>query len=89
VVSDRRSGLRLEDGRLHWFSGPRAWELPFDQIDHLRLDTRLDFSVRASAVTPDRHRIRLPQDALPHHKVLEAAAQAHGLRVERHHFTLL
>lgn len=89
IASNRPSGLRLGDGKLSWYSGKRRWEIPFDQIDHLRFDTRLDMSVRVSAVTPDRQRIRLAYDALPHHRALEAAAIAQGLRVERHHFSLI
>ena len=59
------------------------------EIDHMRFDTRLDFSVRVSAVLADRRKVRLPYEALPQHKRLEAACHAHGLRVERHHFSLL
>lgn len=89
IASNRPSGLSLGNGKLSWYSGKRRWEIPFDQIDHLRFDTRLDMSVRVSAVTRDKRRIRLAYDALPHHRALEAAAIAQGLRVERHHFSLL
>jgi hypothetical protein len=87
--SDRASGLRLDDQSLSWFSGAARAELPLGEIDHMRFDTRLDFSVRVSAVLPGGRRIRLPYDALPPHRSLEAALQARGVRVDRHHFSLL
>ncbi len=87
--SDRTSGLALEDGKLKWWSGRRSGEMDLNEIDHMRFDTRLDFSVRVSAVTPDKQRVRLPYDALPPHKLFEAACQAQGLKTERHHFSLL
>ncbi|MCE8008891.1 hypothetical protein [Aestuariivita sp.] len=87
--SDRRSGLRLTEERLEWWSGRGKGEMPVSEIDHMRFDTRLDFSVRVSAVTAHKRRIRLPYEALPPHKIFEAACQARGLKTQRHHFTLL
>lgn len=82
------SGLRLEQDRLTWKSGRRAGELGFDEIDHMRLDTRLDFSVRVSAVLLDGKRIRLPYECLPPHREFEVELVRRNLRVKRHHFTL-
>ena len=89
IYTDRKSGLRLTDTRLEWWSGRGSAHMELAEIDHMRFDTRLDFSVRVSAVTPDRKRIRLPYDALPPHKEFEAACQEKGLKTERHHFSLL
>ncbi|MFY9211183.1 MAG: hypothetical protein WAO69_08660 [Aestuariivita sp.] len=89
LYTDRNSGVRLADGQLEWWSGRGKARMDLSEIDHMRFDTRLDFSVRVSAVTPSKKRIRLPYDALPEHKIFEAACQAHGLKTERHHFSLL
>lgn len=89
LYSNRQSGVRLDDWQLSWWSGRGTAQMPLSDIDHMRFDTRLDFSVRVSAVLPDKRRIRLPYDALPPHKIFEAACQARGLRTERHHFSLL
>ncbi|WP_050928043.1 hypothetical protein [Aestuariivita boseongensis] len=89
IYTNRRAGLRLGDDRLEWWSGRGQAHMDLAEIDHMRFDTRLDFSVRVSAVTPDKTRIRLPYDALPPHKILEAECQNRGLRTERHHFSLL
>ncbi len=87
--TDRKSGLRLSDERLEWWSGRGSAHMGLDEIDHMRFDTRLDFSVRVSAVTRFKERIRLPYDALPPHKELEAECHARGIKTERHHFSLL
>lgn len=89
IYTDRKSGVRLTDTSLEWWSGRGSATVNLSEIDHMRFDTRLDFSIRVSAVLPDRKRIRLPYDALPPHKVFEHACREHGLRTERHHFSLL
>ena len=89
LFSDRQSGLRLTEETLEWWSGRGAGSMPLVDIDHMRFDTRLDFTVRVSAVTPDRKKIRLPYDALPPHKEFEAMCRENGLKTERHHFNLL
>ena len=89
LYADPESGLRLDDRTLSWCSGRRHAELALDEIDHMRLDTRWDFSVRATAVLTSGKKIRLPYESLPPHRVLETELQARGVRVERHHFSLL
>lgn len=87
LYSNRSAGLSLDDARLSWYTGRRSAEIALAEIDHMRFDTRLDFSVRVSAVLHNEKRIRLPYEALPAHRVLEAAFEARNVRVERHHFT--
>ena len=43
------------------------------EVDHIRLDTRLDFSVRASIVLPNGRKIRVPFEATPPHQAFEDA----------------
>lgn len=84
------AGLTLSEDRIGWHSGRRRGELAFSEIDHMRFDTRLDFSVRVSAVlnTPAGKKIRLPYESLPAHRRLEQEMTARGLTVKRHHFSL-
>ncbi|WP_246039868.1 hypothetical protein [Sulfitobacter sabulilitoris] len=87
---DPRAGLDLDDEGLRWFSGTRHAEVAWGEVGHVRLDTRLDFSVRASVVLADGGRkIRLPYESTPPHKALEAALLARGIAVQRHHFSLI
>ncbi len=88
LYGDPVAGIRLGDSRLEWRSGRHHGALGLDEIDHVRMDTRWDFSVRVTAMLGGRQRVRLPYDALPAHRSLEAALQARGIRVERHHFTV-
>ena len=83
------AGLTLDGQGIHWFTGRRHADVSWDEVDRIRLDTRLDFSVRASVVLDGGHKIRLPYEVTPPHKDFEAALIARGLKVERHHFSLI
>ena len=89
LYSNRSAGLVLDDSHLHWHTGRRSCEIALREIDHMRFDTRWDFSVRVSAILPNKKRIRLPYEALPPHKTLESAFEARQIRVDRHHFSIL
>lgn len=89
LVSGRRSGIRIDRDRLSWFSGRRTGEIARDRIDHIRLDTRLDLSVRASAVLTSGRKVRMPLEATPPPDQFETALQERGIDVKRHHFSLL
>lgn len=82
------AGLSMTGEALNWHSGRRRAEVPLSEIDHIRLDTRWDFSVRATVLLTNGKRLRLPYEALPPHRSFEAALQARGIRVERHHFNV-
>lgn len=83
------AGLTLDDTELRWQSGARHVTLDLSEIDHMRLDTRLDFSVRATAMLRSGQKVRLPFEATPPHAAFETALEARGLRVKRYHFQLL
>ncbi|WP_299403978.1 hypothetical protein [uncultured Roseobacter sp.] len=83
------AGLTFDDRQISWFSGKRTGVLAWSEVDHMRLDTRLDFSVRATAVLESGRKIRLPYEATPPHQALEDALHAIGIRTERHHFSLI
>lgn len=83
------SGLDFMPDRLTWFTGRREAAIDWSEVDRFRLDTRLDFSVRATAVLKTGRKVRLPYECTPHHQLLEAALNARGIRTERHHFSLI
>ncbi|MBM1632456.1 hypothetical protein JQV27_06410 [Sulfitobacter mediterraneus] len=88
LVRDTQSGLDLSETDLRWFTGRRSAEIALEDIDHMRLDTRLDFSVRATAVLKTGRKIRLPFECTPPHQDFEDALTAQGLKVRRTHFQL-
>ena len=88
LVANPPAGFTLTAKDVRWFSGGQHVTLPRRTIDHLRLDTRLDFSVRASLVLESGRKLRVPFEATPPHRTLEAAFEAENLRVKRFHFQL-
>ncbi len=88
VVRGTRAGMTLDRDRIKWFTGNREGEALLADIDHIRFDTRWDFSVRVSLVLASGKRIRLPDESTPPHKDLEITLQQAGFRVVRHHFNV-
>ena len=89
IWSGATAGTELSADGLAWFSGRRRVELPLQEIDHVRLVTRLDLGVRAAVVLRSGRKLRLPAEATPPHRDFEAALHALDVRTERHHFTPL
>ena len=89
LIAARRSGLALGADGLRWFAGRRTGHITWDSISHMRLDTRLDFSVRTSAVLTTGRKVRLPLESTPPADTLHEALSSRGIKVERHHFSLL
>lgn len=86
LYSNPSAGIRLGDTELDWHSGRRSGSLALAEIDHMRFDTRWDFSVRVSAILTDKKRIHLPFEAIPPHREFEAAFESRGVPVKRNHF---
>ena len=89
IAANPRAGLRLGPQAIEWYSGKRRAEVAWHEVDHIRFDTRLDFSVRASAVVHGGRKFRLPAEATPPHAAFEDALTRRGIKTERHHFSLL
>lgn len=89
LYKNPQSGLDFQPEALRWFTVRREGSIPWGEIDRVRLDTRLDFSVRATAVLHSGRKIRLPYECTPPHQLFEAALNARGIRTERHHFSLI
>ncbi|MFK7879116.1 hypothetical protein [Roseobacter sp.] len=89
LYANPAAGMAFDSHQIRWFSGNKTAELAWSEVDHVRLDTRLDFSVRATAVLKSGRKIRVPYEATPPHQELETALQAHGIRTQRHHFSLI
>lgn len=89
LVTNPAAGLDLTQSKLTWFTGRRKGELARGEVERMRFDTRLDFSVRATVVLTTGRKVRLPYECTPPHQLFEKALIAHGIRVERHHFSLI
>ncbi|MBA97677.1 MAG: hypothetical protein V7763_11620 [Sulfitobacter sp.] len=82
------AGLTLTPTTLGWHSGIRTARVAVTEISRVRLDTRLDFSVRATVVLRSGRKLRIPYEATPPHQALEAQLNANDIKTERHHFSL-
>lgn len=86
-ATGQQAWFELDETAMRWVSGRKSGEIALARIDHVRLETRLDFSVRVRVVSAGK-RITLPQDCVPPPRALEAALRAKGIAVSRHHFGL-
>jgi len=89
LATGRTSEMHVTEDGLRWRSGRREDQARWDEIESVRLDTRLDFSVRTSIILPSGRRVRLPIDVTPPADAFEAALRAHGAQVRRVHFSLI
>ncbi|KEJ98041.1 hypothetical protein [Pseudosulfitobacter pseudonitzschiae] len=89
IVTGRVSSLVLSDTMMTWQSGKRTGSLPLSAIKTVRLDTRLDLSIKATLILHTGAKMRLPLDAVPPSAAFEEALKQRGILVERHHFRLV
>ena len=59
------ASLSLSPQALVWQRGKDKVTIPLDTIDHIRLDTRLDLSVRATVKLRSGQRLRIPPIPCP------------------------
>lgn len=83
------SGLEIDGKRIAWHSGTRGGHLPRGQLKSVRLDTRLDLSLRMTLETHQGGKVRLPYECVPAAAEIEAALTAQDIPYARHHFTLM
>ena len=88
LVRNPSAGLTLSREIINWHSGPHSADISLKEITLIRLDTRLDFSVRATVVLKNGRKIRIPFEATPPHHAFETALIAQNIKTERHHFSL-
>lgn len=89
IGANASSELRISNAAIEWRSGRRGAQLPRGQLKSVRLDTRLDLSLRMTLLTHQGGKVRLPYECVPKAQDIERALQEHDITYERHHFTLL
>lgn len=88
LATNPSAGVHLDDTQLRWHSGRRKAVVDLGEIDHMRFDTRWDFSVRVMVVLKTKKKIRLPFEALPPHRAFETVFLERDIPVKRHHFSI-
>ncbi|MEM9580526.1 MAG: hypothetical protein AAF891_07540 [Pseudomonadota bacterium] len=81
--------LRIDEKEIAWRSGRRAGDLPRGALKTVRLDTRLDFSLRMTLHTHQGQRLRLPYECVPRAQDLKDALTRQDIPFEHHHFALM
>lgn len=89
VLRNPQARFELTDTMIEWQSTTQHAQVPLSRLQKARFDTRLDMSVRVTFTLIDQSKMRIPQDTLPPHRILEAALKDHGIKTERHHFRVL
>ena len=84
-----RATLEIDSDEFRWSSGRRHGRMLRSEVDRVRLDTKLDMSLRMSLVTAEGRKIRLPYECVPPRQSLSDELEAREIKVERHHFSLM
>lgn len=89
VIRNPKTEFSLTDDTLSWKNSGQTAELPLTRIEHARFDTRWDFSVRVTLRLIDQSKLRIPQDVMPPHAILNTALAERGVTTERQHFRVI
>lgn len=89
LINNRLAGIALSDTNLSWHSGQTKNSIAHQDIDHIRLNRRLDLTYRVEIRTLKGQKLRLPPDAVPPIEAFEEALRKVDIRTERHPFSLL
>lgn len=81
--------FQITESDIKWQSGRRTGQLTRASLKSVRLETRLDLSLRMTLVTHLGDKTRLPYECVPPASQIEAALGAQKIPFERHHFTLM
>ena len=86
LISARASGITVNGDQIAWYAGKRDNSVAANLIDHIKLDTRLDLSVRCTLVLSSGQKVKVPFEACPNHRALETQLHAHDYTTRRQHF---
>jgi len=86
LISARASGIKVNGDQIAWYAGKRDNSVAAHLIDHIKLDTRLDLSVRCTLVLSSGQKVKVPFEACSNHRALETQLHAHGYTTRRQHF---
>lgn len=86
LITARASGITLNAQQIAWYAGKQDGDIPKRLIDYIRLDTRLDLSVRCTLVLYSEQKIKIPFESCPKHQELENQLHAYGYKTRRQHF---
>lgn len=86
LITARPSGITINATQIAWHAGKQEGDIPARLIDYIKLDTRLDLSVRCTMVLFSGQKIKVPFESCPKHQELENQLHAHNYKTRRQHF---
>ena len=86
LVTARASGITINAQQIAWYAGKQDGDIPARLIEYIRLDTRLDLSVRCTLVLYSGQKIKIPFESCPKHHELEQKLHTFGYKTRRQHF---
>ena len=89
LISDVRSGMAISDQEISWFHSKTSAAIPTADIKRLRIDLRMDRSVKLTIELENGRKVRVAQPATPPLKELEAVLPKAGIEFRKNPFSLL
>jgi hypothetical protein len=86
LITARASGLAINAQQIAWHAGKQNGDIAKRLINHIRLDTRLDLSVRCTVVLYSGQKIKIPFESCPKHQELEKTLHTFEYKTLRQHF---
>ena len=89
LIRNPKSGMRLDEANLHWYHGRISNTLPRAEIERIRIDLRMDRSLKMTAELKNGKKIRVIQPAIPPLSELEKGLEAQGMPYQKHPFSFM
>jgi len=86
LITARASGITINAQQVAWYAGKQDGDIPKRLIEYIRLDTRLDLSVRCTLVLYSGQKIKVPFESCPKHQELEQQLHNFKYKTRRQHF---
>lgn len=89
LVKNPKSGMEITDAAISWEHGKNSATIQKPEIERIRVDLRLDRSVKLTLIMKTGRKIRVTQPSIPPLAQLEQALQDHGYAYQKNPFSLL
>jgi hypothetical protein len=89
LITNTRRHFVIDENNLSWKNRAQDAEIPLSEIEKVKMDGRLDLSVRVTLILRNQRKLRIPQDVSPKADILESELASRAITVERTPLTLL
>lgn len=89
LVQNPISGIEITDAAISWFHGKNSATIQKPEIERIKVDLRLDRSVKLTIQLKTGRKIRVTQPSIPPLPQLETALDQFGYAYQKNPFSLL